>query len=78
MELLDKLPDDLKWNVIKYLKHPVAEKLNHDMNFIKNECGIAGDKAYICKIILGLKQLEVHRQLALRRAEPIITNPIFF
>jgi hypothetical protein len=25
MELLDKIPNDLKWNVIKYLKHPVAE-----------------------------------------------------
>ena len=25
MEILDRLPDDLKWNVIKYLRHPIAE-----------------------------------------------------
>ena len=26
MEILDRLPDDLKWNVIKYLRHPLAER----------------------------------------------------
>ena len=25
MEILDKLPDDLRWNVVKYLRHPLAE-----------------------------------------------------
>ena len=25
MEILDKLPGDLRWNVIKYLRHPLAE-----------------------------------------------------
>ena len=25
MEILDKLPDELKWNVLKYLRHPVVD-----------------------------------------------------
>ena len=25
MEILDRLPDELRWNVQKYLKHPTAE-----------------------------------------------------
>ena len=25
MDILDRLPDDLKWNVQKYLRHPIAE-----------------------------------------------------
>ena len=26
MDILDRLPDDLKWNVQKYLRHPIAER----------------------------------------------------
>ena len=29
MELLNKLPDDLKWNGIEDLKHPIADQLCH-------------------------------------------------
>ena len=28
MEILDKLPDELKWNVIKFWRHPCADMIN--------------------------------------------------
>jgi hypothetical protein len=39
MEILDRLPDDLKWNVIKYLRHPVAELFTESVIF---------DRSFVC------------------------------
>ena len=46
MELLNKLPDDLKWNVIKYLKHPIADQLCHKIKEWKDNNTIIYKKGY--------------------------------
>ncbi len=43
MNCLDKLPDDMKWNVIKFMRHPLAEvflEASADMTYL--------DESYHC------------------------------
>ena len=43
MEILDNLPDELKWNVMKYMSHPTAKIINDRIKEYKYDINLYDD-----------------------------------